>query len=124
MVRRGGYGFNPHPLWRATVRTIKGGDGEPRFVAADVIAVLGIGNITDALGRLDDDEKGFDSIETLGGLQRMTVVNESGLYSLILGSRKPEAKRFKRGAAAWMTSCPQFSGQLLPAFQRARGLRR
>jgi prophage antirepressor-like protein len=49
-----------------------------------------------ALGRLDDDEKGVSSIDTLGGAQQMTVFNEFGLYSLILGSRKPQAKAFKR----------------------------
>jgi hypothetical protein len=52
-----------------------------------------------ALDRLDEDEKGVSSIDTLGGKQDMAVVNESGLYALILGSRKPEAKRFKR----WVT---------------------
>jgi len=91
-------------------------------VAADVCAALGI--TTEQTRRLDDDEKGLHSTQTPSGAQQMTVINESGLYSLILGSRKPEAKRFKKWSAAWMTSCPQFSGQLLPAFQRARGLRR
>jgi hypothetical protein len=52
-----------------------------------------------ALERLDDDEKGVSSIHTPGGQQEMTVVNESGLFNLMLGSRKPEAKRFKR----WVT---------------------
>lgn len=52
-----------------------------------------------AVGRLDDDEKGLSSIETLGGNQQMVVVNEAGLYSLILTSRKPQAKEFKR----WVT---------------------
>jgi prophage antirepressor-like protein len=83
-------------------------DGEPWFVAADVIAALGIGNITDALRRLDDEEKGFDSIDTLGGVQQLAIVNESGLYSLILGSRKPEAKKFKK----WVTA------EVLPAIRR------
>ena len=52
-----------------------------------------------ALERLDADEKGVSSIHTLGGDQDMTTVNEPGLYALILGSRKAEAKRFKR----WVT---------------------
>lgn len=73
--------------------------GEPWFVAADVCAALTIGNSRMALDRLDDDEKGVSSIDTHGGKQDMAVVNESGLYALILGSRKPEAKRFKR----WVT---------------------
>ncbi|MBC9785845.1 Bro-N domain-containing protein, partial [Heliobacterium chlorum] len=71
-------------------------DGQPWFVAKDVCDVLDIGNPTMALSRLDNDEKGLSLIETLGGQQQLTVVNEPGLYSLILGSRKPEAKEFKR----------------------------
>lgn len=74
-------------------------NGEPWFVAADVCKALDISNSRDALTRLDDDEKGVASTDTLGGKQDMTIVNEPGLYSLVLGSRKPEAKRFKR----WIT---------------------
>jgi len=81
------------------VRVVTDENGEPLFVAADVCTVLGIQNTTDALKRLDNDEKGIDSIDTLGGAQEMSVINESGLYNLILGSRKPEAKRFKH----WVT---------------------
>lgn len=69
---------------------------EPRFVAADICAVLDIGRVHDAVRGLDDDEKGTETIRTPGGLQPVTVVNEPGLYSLILRSRKPEAKAFKR----------------------------
>ena len=82
----------------SAVRTVEK-DGEPWFVAADVCRILEIGNPSDVIYRLDDDEKGVDSIETLGGTQRMAVVNEAGLYTVILGSRKPEAKKFKR----WVT---------------------
>lgn len=82
-----------------SVRAMLRDDG-PWFVAADVCAALTIGNSRDALDRLDADEKGVGSIDTLGGLQQLATVNESGLYSLILGSRKPEAKPFKR----WVTS--------------------
>ena len=82
-----------------TVRTINQG-GEPWFVLRDVCEVLEIGNPSDAARRLDDDEKGVDTIDTLGGEQQVTIINESGLYSLILTSRKPEAKRFKK----WVTS--------------------
>lgn len=71
-------------------------DGEPWFVAADVCTALKIANNRDALTRIDDDEKGVMLIDTPGGKQKMTIVNESGLYSLVLGSRKPEAKAFKR----------------------------
>ncbi|MDP2431819.1 MAG: Bro-N domain-containing protein [Pseudomonadota bacterium] len=74
-------------------------DGEPWFVANDVCSALTVGNSRMALDRLDHDEKGVSSIDTPGGKQEMAVVNESGLYALILGSRKPEAKRFKR----WVT---------------------
>lgn len=86
-------------------------DGEPWFVAADVCAALTIGNSRDAVDRLDDDEKGVGSIDTLGGAQQVTIVNESGLYSLTLGSRKPEAKPFKK----WVTS------EVLPAIRKTGG---
>ena len=79
------------------VRVVIGQDGEPRFVAADLLSTLNLDR--KALERLDDDEKGVSSIHTPGGQQEMTVVNESGLFNLVLGSRKPEAKRFKR----WVT---------------------
>lgn len=74
-------------------------DGEPWFVAKDICDVLEISNNRDALSRLDHDEKGVVSTDTLGGRQDLTAVNEPGLYSLILGSRKPEAREFKR----WIT---------------------
>lgn len=71
-------------------------DGEPWFVAADVCAVLGIANSRDALGRLDDDEKGVATADTLGGPQQVAVVNEPGVYGLTWTSRKPEAAAFRR----------------------------
>ena len=74
-------------------------DGEPWFVAADVCMALELGNSRQALTRLDSDEKGVISTDTLGEKQEMSIVNEAGLYSLVLGSRKPEAKAFKR----WVT---------------------
>lgn len=74
-------------------------DGEPWFVAADVCKALEHSNSRMAIERLDDDEKGVSSIYTPGGEQQMSIVNEPGLYSLVLGSRKPEAKVFKR----WIT---------------------
>ena len=74
-------------------------NGELFFVANDVCSALDLGNARQALTRLDDDEKDVVSTDTLGGKQSMNVVNESGLYTLILGSRKPEAKQFKR----WIT---------------------
>ena len=73
-------------------------EGEPGFVAADVCAALTVGNPSQALTRLDDDEKTLISNEgqEFQGAPTMTVINESGLYSLILSSRKPEAKKFKK----------------------------
>lgn len=73
---------------------------DPWWVATDVCAALEIRNSRDALSRLDDDEKGVAIADTLGGKQEMATVNESGLYSLIFVSRKPQAKRFKK----WVTS--------------------
>jgi anti-repressor protein len=83
-------------------------DGEPWFVAADVCSVLDIRNNRDALASLDDDEKGVATTDTLGGAQQMAVINEPGLYSLILRSRKPEAKAFKR----WITH------EVIPAIRK------
>ena len=74
-------------------------DREPWFVAKDVCDCLELGNSRMATERLDIDEKGVSSIDTPGGKQEMQVVNEYGLYTLVLGSRKPEAKQFKR----WIT---------------------
>ncbi|MDZ8106122.1 MAG: Bro-N domain-containing protein [Nostoc sp. DedQUE12a] len=72
----------------------------PWWVAADVCKVLDIRNSRDAIAKLDDDEKGVAITDTLGGKQEMVTINESGLYSLVLTSRKPQAKRFKK----WLTS--------------------
>ena len=74
-------------------------DGDPWFAATDVCRVLEIGNTSQALTRLDDDEKGLIPNETPGGVQQIAMVSESGLYALVLGSRKPDAKVFKR----WVT---------------------
>lgn len=74
-------------------------DSDPWFVAADVCKALELEKTNRALSRLDDDEKGAHSVSTPGGRQRMSIISESGLYSLILGSRKPEARAFKR----WIT---------------------
>ena len=86
-------------------------DNLPWFVAADVCRALDIANSRDAVKRLDDDERGVVSTDTLGGVQEMTVVNESGLYSLVLGSRKPEAKQFKR----WITH------EVIPTIRKTGG---
>jgi prophage antirepressor-like protein len=83
----------------SNVRVVMDANMEPWFVAADVCAALELPETHKAIARLDDDEKGRNSIPTPGGNQEMSVVNESGLFNLVLGSRKPEAKRFKR----WVT---------------------
>ena len=70
--------------------------GEPWFVAADVCRALGLGNSTVAVARLDEDER---SKFNLGRQGEATIINEPGLYALVLSSRKPEAKAFKR----WIT---------------------
>ncbi len=74
-------------------------DGEPWFVASDVCEILGLSNSRMTVSRLDEDEKGVSIIDTPGGLQESTIINEPGLYSLVLTSNKPEAKKFKR----WIT---------------------
>jgi len=75
-------------------------DGEPWWVLADVCKVLEHSNSRMMADRLDADEKGVSTVYTLGGVQEMTIINESGLWSLVLTSRKPAAKRFKK----WVTS--------------------
>jgi prophage antirepressor-like protein len=74
-------------------------NNEPWFVAKDVCEVLEISKHRDAVSRLDDDERGSVLVDTPGGKQEMTAVNEYGIYSLVMTSRKPEAKKFKR----WVT---------------------
>lgn len=85
-------------------------DGEPWFVAADVCAVLGIGNPSQAISSLDDDERSETLISNEGtpGNPTKSIISEAGLYSLILRSRKPEAKAFKR----WITH------EVLPAIRK------
>lgn len=87
-------------------------DGEPWWIAADVCAVLDIANVGNALGRLDDADK--DSIRIADGNRgnpNRAIVSESGLYDLILDSRKPEAKAFRR----WITA------EVIPAIRRTGG---
>ena len=86
-------------------------DGEPWFVAADVCHALDIGNPSDALNRLDSDERTLVSIEGASNGKPVNGVNEPGLYSLVLGSRKPEAKAFKR----WITH------DVIPAIRKTGG---
>lgn len=81
------------------VRTVEL-NGEPWFVLKDVCGILSIGNVSDVYTRLDADEKGVGQIDTLGGRQNMNIINESGLYNVILRSDKPEAKPFRK----WVTA--------------------
>lgn len=81
-----------------TVRTVIREDA-PWFVAADVCRALGLGNSSDVIKRLDEDERTLVSIEGASNGLPVNAVNEPGLYALILGSRKPEVKAFKR----WIT---------------------
>jgi len=83
-------------------------DGDPWFVAADVCNALDVKDTSMACSRLDDDERGTSIVGTPSGQQEMTIINESGLYSLILTSRKPEAKKFKK----WVTS------EVLPSIRK------
>ena len=91
------------------IRTSIAEDGAPWFVAADVCAALDISNVSDAIKRLDEDERASLKLGLPGG--PTNVVSESGLYALILGSRKPGARAFKR----WITH------EVLPAIRRSGG---
>ena len=72
--------ITPFEYNRQTLRTIADESGNPWFVLADVCAVLEIANSRDVAARLDEDEKGVGQIDTLGGIQNMTIISESGLY--------------------------------------------
>lgn len=86
-------------------------NGEPWFVLKDVCVVLGLGTVSKVADRLDADEKGMNQIHTPGGMQDVTVINESGLYNVILRSDKPEAKPFRK----WVTS------EVLPSIRKNGG---
>ena len=90
-----------------TVRVMDQG-GSPWFVAQDVCSCLEIGNHSQAVSRLDEDEKGVTISDTLGGAQEVSIISESGLYALIFKSRKPAAKRFRK----WVTA------DVLPTLRR------
>ncbi|MGP9034584.1 phage antirepressor [Glutamicibacter mysorens] len=89
-------------------------NGEPHFIANDLCAVLDLSNPRQTLSYLDDDEKGVTTNDTLGGAQQMTCVTEAGMYSLVLRSRKPEAKAFKR----WLTH------EVLPSIRKTGSYQR
>lgn len=82
------------------VRTVEI-ENEPWFIGKDVAKILGYSNPRDAINKhVDDEDKGVAKCDTLGGKQDLIIINESGLYSLILSSKLPNAKKFKR----WVTS--------------------
>ena len=84
-------------------------DNEPWFVGRDVAEVLGYSNTRDAISKhVDEEDKGVAKCDTPSGAQQMTIINESGMYSLILSSKLPSAKKFKR----WVTS------EVLPAIRK------
>lgn len=92
----------------ASLRTLTDKAGEPWFVAKDVCDILGHSNVSMALDRLDDDER---SKFNLGRQGETNIVNEAGLYVLVLGSRKPEAHEFQR----WVTH------EVLPSIRKHGG---
>ena len=90
------------------VRTVEL-NGEPYFAGRDVAKALGYSNVHDALNKhVDKEDKGVAKCDTLGGTQDITVINESGVYALVFGSKLPKAKEFKR----WVTS------EILPSIRR------
>ena len=98
------------------VRIVNGENGEPWFVAKDVCDILELTNPTEALKALDDDEKMTLRISEghsgqRGGAQSLNAINESGLYTLIMRSNKPEAKKFRK----WVTS------EVLPSIRKTGG---
>jgi prophage antirepressor-like protein len=81
------------------VRVMLDEHGAPWFSLIDVAAHLDLGNPRSSAALLDDDEKGVHTVDTLGGAQSVATISEAGLYSLVIRSRKPEARAFKR----WIT---------------------
>jgi prophage antirepressor-like protein len=92
------------------IRIVLNEQGEPLFVAVDVCGVLDITNTSDGLGRLDADERTLVLVEGASNGRPVNAITEAGLYSLVLGSRKPEAQRFKR----WVTH------EVLPSIRTGR----
>ena len=89
------------------IRTVQM-NGEPWWVLADVCKVLEISNSRKVSNRLEADEKGVTLVDTLGGAQQVTIINESGLYAVILRSDKPQAKPFRK----WVTN------EVLPSIRK------
>lgn len=102
------FDFDGHPI-----RVVTDANGDPWFAASEMCDVLGFGNSRQALGtHVDaDDVQKMDTVDSLGRRQQLNHVNESGMYALIFGSTKAEAKRFKK----WVTS------EVLPSIRRSGG---
>ena len=102
----------PFQFRQHEVRVFMALDGEPNWIAKDVCNVLSINRHRDALARLDEDQKGRRvKVDSPGGTQMMATLLESGLYDLILRSRKPEATPFRK----WVTS------DVLPQIRKTGG---
>ena len=100
-----------HPLF-GEIRTMVMPDGQVGFVGKDVADVLGYARSADAVRQhVEDEDKGVFKMQTPGGMQSIVFVNESGLYSLILSSKLPQAREFKH----WVTS------EVLPQIRRTGG---
>lgn len=96
--------FNDMP-----VQYLTDGQGDPWFIAKDICHILGYMNARDALYRhVDSEDKGVVKRDTLGGAQNVSIINESGLYSLVLSSKMPNARKFKH----WVTS------EVLPSIRK------
>jgi len=98
--------FNNHQF--GEVRVLRDEAGEPWFVAKDVCDILGYADVEVALRKIEDDEKLTRKIYASGQLRKMWIINESGLFTLILRSNKPQAKKFRK----WVTS------EVLPAIRK------
>lgn len=99
------FSFDGQPVSEITI------NDNPWFVAKEIAEILGYADTQAMTRRLDDDEKGMQDLHTLGGLQKITIINESGLYNAIIGSNKPNAKKFKK----WVTS------EVLPKIRKTGG---
>lgn len=96
----------------ATLRTLTDATGEPWFVLKDCMSILGLGNPTETVKTFDDDEfSTTEVIDSIGRRQQTYIISEAGLYGLVLKSRKPEAKEFKR----WVTH------EVLPTIRKTGG---
>lgn len=101
--------FNSSEFGQVRTVTI---DGEPWFIGKDVATILGYERTADAIrAHVDEDDKGVGEIQTPGGKQKIVIINESGLYSLVLSSKLPTAKKFKH----WVTA------EILPSIRRTGG---